>query len=232
MSMTLAQFQTKLHQLYQADTDTPSLGDEDYTLRTTYLEIAIEEWETEMGMIWNELWTTLEDAADGDKTVVADTLQYDPPTDFKGELGAWVKTEDADGNITKYKVVKPQKNEVTVETPGSTVYVTGNESDGFKINFSKQPTAGETIDYPYYKKATIPSAVGDIIEMSDPRFAIHHALAVLRENDGEGDRSILELTKAQARMDGMITKNSMTPYYQGDEIEDIDYVNGISGFGR
>ena len=93
-------------------------------------------------------------------------------------------------------------------------------------------TTGKTIDYPYYKDATIPSADGDIIEMSDPMFAIHYALSILHENDGQGDRATLALAKASSKLSGMRWKNVMPAWFQDNYAEAKSFLRGSSGFGE
>jgi hypothetical protein len=229
--MTLAEFQINLHRKYQGDNSTPTAGTEDYIVRTSLLEEAINVWAGEDGILWNELWTTLADAADGDKTVVASTLDYDCPTDFTF-LGSWVRTTNADGGHTYYQVVAPHIAQAYLNQPVKMCYVTGNTSAGFVLHFIQQPTEGETINYPYYKTPSIPSGSTDVIEMSDPWFCIYYALSTLQQNDGEGDKASLNLSLAQGRLSTMRVKILMLPWNQPDQIHDYDFFTTNTGFGK
>ena len=104
--MTLQEFQDRTHVLYQGDDSTPESTSTDWAVRLNLLKAAISAWDNEKGILWNELWTQLSDAADGDKTVVASTVDYDCPSDFRF-LGAYVRTTDSNGDHTYWTVVKP-----------------------------------------------------------------------------------------------------------------------------
>lgn len=229
--MTLAEFQTNLHRKYQGDNSTPAAGTEDYIVRTSLLEEAINVWSGEDGILWNELWTTLTDASDGDKTVVASTLDYDCPTDFTF-AGSWVRTTNSDGGHTYFQVVSPHTAENYLGETVNMCYFTGNSSTGYDLHFVHQPTAGETINYPYYKTPSIPSSASDIIEMTDPWFCIYYALSTLQQNDGEGDKASLNLSLAQGRLSTMRVKSMMLPWNQPDEIRDYEFFTSNTGFGK
>ncbi len=228
--MTLNDWQNYLHAVYQGDTDTPTEGTEDWDFREILLRAAIQSWDNEKGILWGELWKQLSDASDGDKTVVAVTVEYDCPIDFRFP-GNYVRTTDASGVHTFWPVVKPAKAELFKNESATICWFTGNKQDGFDLHFGEQPTAGHTINYPYYKEPDIPSVAADIIEMADPWFAIHHSLSTLRENDGEGDRAGLELAKAEAKIKNMRTRNVMPAWYQDNYVPDRDFETGTPGFG-
>lgn len=203
-------------------------------MRTALLNAAINAWENEYGVFWRELFTTLTDAADGDKTVNSSDLTYSTPTDFKF-LGGYVETIDSNSIRTKYGVVQPEKAILkqgqTVTLEEGHVYVTGNKSAGYTINFSSQPTAGDTIDYPYYKLATSLSTGSDVIEMSDPYFAVYFVLSKLHEQDGEGDRAEFAMSQAIAKLDTMKTLNAQLPHYQLNQVDDSVLIRTSQGFG-
>jgi hypothetical protein len=210
--MTLQEFQTNLHSIYQGDTNTPSSTSGEWTYRGNLLNEAISIWENEKGMFWDELWTTLADASDGDTTIVAATLSYDMPSDYR-YLGSYVKVGDS-----FYQIIRPSdKDGYTTE---SVCYVTGNKSSGYKLNFVYQPEVGETIDYPYYKEASEPSNTTDVIEMDDPYFCINWALYRMRSNDGEGQLSSAEYAQAVGRLKAMRTKNMLLPSNQPNSPND------------
>lgn len=232
--MTGQEFQDELHSLYQGDIDTPTSGDDEWQDRFRKLKTAIREWAGEKGIVWGELWKLLSDAADGGKTVLTATLAYDCPTDFDFP-GAWVKTGSAAGGWAYWDVVSPERAQSFGNASMQCVFFTGNQSDGMQVNFMKQPTVGDTIEYPYYKKADVPDADDDgtfVIEMSDPMFAIYFVLSQMHEIDGEGDRAVKAIRQAQAKMDGMRTRNVMPAFLQENRVLDHDSDGGrTSGFG-
>lgn len=229
--MTITQAMTAIHTLYAGNADTPGSSTDDWTVRLELIKAAVNLWETDKGMIWNELWTSLTDAADGDKTAVASTLAYDMPTDFRF-LGAWIRTVSG-SNQYLWRVISPAEGQAwKVNVPSENlVYVTGNDSDGFVLNFSTQPTAGHTIDYPYYKSAAALTTGTDVLEMHDPYFAVHYAVAKLHEQDGDGDRANLALDIANSKLMSMRTLNAMKPEYQKNQMQDPDVLTDGVGFG-
>lgn len=227
--MTLTEYQTYLHSLYQGDGSTPSDGTDEWNHRENILAAAVGLWDDEP-VLWNELWTTLTDAADGDKTVVAATLDYDMPTDFRF-LGSFVRTTDSSGNHTYWEVLKPETSELYKNTSAKGVYVTGNKSAGFDLHFMQQPNAGDTINYPYYKEPSSPTLAAGVIEMSDPWFAVYYALSKLHEHDGDGDRALMAFQVATAKLGKMKTRNMMLPSMQPNSAPDRDWGLGYGGFG-
>lgn len=228
--MTLQEYQDYLHSLYQGDGSTPGSTSDEWDHRTNILAAAIGTWDHESGVFWNELWSQLADAGDGDTTVVAATLTYDMPTDFRF-LGSYVRTTTSGGNNTYYRVITPSDAELYTNTSVNACYVTGNASAGFDLTFLKQPTAGDTINYPYYKSPTVPSATTDVIEMSDPWFAVYFGLSKLHEHDRDGDRATEAMVMAQDKLRGMKVQNMMLPHEQTNKVKDRDFGAGFGGFG-
>lgn len=236
--MDLTTAQTILHALYTGDDQTPASTDAEWTVRTVYLNSAINTWETEFGMLWNELWTNLADASDGDKTINASDLLYTTPTDLHF-LGGYVDTYTVSTQKTRWQVVKPEKAalldgdsiEVVTGFTAGHVWLTGNAKAGLVVNFSSQPTAGDTLDYPYYKNATTLSAGSDVIEMSDPYFALYFALSKLHEQDGNGGRAGFAIGQAEEKLKNMKTLNAMAPPFQQNSVENSDVLRSGGGFG-
>lgn len=227
--MTLQEYQTALHALYRGDGNTPTDGSTKWDHRENLLAAAINLWESQ-NILWNELWGNLADAADGDKTAASSDLEYDMPTNFKF-LGSYVRTTNAAGKHQYYTVIKPEDAELYKNKSVKSVFVTGNKSAGHVLNFVAQPTAGDTINYPYYKAATAPTVTTDVIEMSDPYFCVYFALAKLHEQGGAGDMASLAYSMADQKLSQMKTRNMMLPHDQKNAAHDRDYRRGVSGFG-
>lgn len=229
--MTLSEYQTALHSLYQGDTSTPTSSDDnEWTVRTELLKAAINAWDNEFGIMWDELWTNLSDASDGDKTINASDLDYDMPTDFRF-LGGYVRTYTDDGNETYWQVYSPERASMDENKDPKACYVTGNKKSGFDLHFLAQPTASDTLEYPYYKEPFEPSSGTDVIEMSDPYFAVYYALAKLHEQDGDGDRANLAIATANEHMNNMRVRNDMAPNNNPNRVEDVDFLLNKTGFG-
>ena len=226
--MTLAEFQAYVHSLYQADGSTPSSGSDEWDHRTNLLLAAIHLWDNEP-LFWNELWTTLTDASDGDKTVAAGTLEYDMPTDFRF-LGSFVRTTSGSDH-TFWQIIKPERGEIYKNTNAKFAYVTGNKKDGFDVTFGQQPTVAATINYPYYKEPYEPSASSNVIEMADPWFPVYYALGKLHEQDGDGDRASAAYSTAEQKLRNMKVRNMALPHTQPNQAFDRDFSLGYGGFG-
>lgn len=233
MKMTLQEFQDELHSEYQGDNDTPADASSEWIQRTRLLKGAIREWASEEGITWSELWKQLSDngVGDGDKTVVADTLAYDCPADFDFP-GGFVKTTDSSGKHAYWDVVSQERAEILQNEGVQACYFIGNQSQGYQVIFLSQPTAGDTINYPYYKTPDVPSAAADIIEMSDPLFAIHWCLFKMHKIDGDGDESIAEFRLAQSAMRKMRRRNVLPVYLQENKVSDREAEVGEAGFGE
>ena len=229
--MTLQNFQDYLHSLYKANGSTPSSTSDEWTHRKYLLYAAINLWDTEKGMLWNELWTTLADAATGDKTVNSSDVDYDMPTDFRF-LGSFVRTTSSAGKHTYWRIISPAEAELYKNTDATACYVTGNKKAGFDLHFLKQPTVGDTINYPYYKEPFQPSLTTDVLEMNDPYFAIYYALSVMHAADRDGDLANRALDMAQDRLAAMKVKNMMLPDAQTNKVSDRDFQLGVAGFGQ
>lgn len=233
--MNLTTFQSTIHAIYSGDSNTPDSTSGEWAVRLIYLISAINAWDTEKGILWNELYTLLSDASDGTKTVSASTLSYATPTDFRF-LAGYVETYTSTDQRTKWKVIKPEEAALYAGQSNPSlsegyVYVTGNKKDGFNINFSSQPTVDDTIEYPYYKDAFEPSSGSDVIEMSDPYFAIYFALSKLHEQDGEGDRATFAMSQAESKLESMKNLNAMAPHYQVNQVQDSNITRTNTGFG-
>ena len=233
LKMTLQEFQDELHSEYQGDTDTPADASDEWNHRTRLLKGVIRDWNAEEGITWSELWKQLSDnsGGDGDKTVLAAILNYACPTDFDFP-GGFVKTTGSDGKSAYWDVVTQERAEILQNEGVQACYFTGNQSAGYVLHFITQPTAGDTINYPYYKTPIIPSDAADIIEMSDPRFSIQMCLSKMHEIDGEGDRSTKAFRLAQSTMVKMRRRNVLPVYLQENKVSDREAEIGEAGFGE
>ena len=90
ITSTLTDFITYLNTLYNGSSSAPASGDEDYTVWTSLANIAINTWEHDEGMLWNELFVKLADAPDGDKTTSASDYSYAVPTLFRFPASGYV----------------------------------------------------------------------------------------------------------------------------------------------
>lgn len=213
---------TFLNALYEADSDVPAEGDEDYAVWTSLIQIAVNIWENEEGILWKELFVKLADAADGDKTTSAGDTSYTVPTDFRFPASSYVWL-GSNANKTAYRVIKQEDLQLYENNSENWCYFLMDDSPTLEFNPNLTIGDGQTISYNYYKFATKPTEDTDVIEMADPMFAVYYALSELKKE--EGDTSALSI--ATQKLEAMRTKNFMPIWMQNDSvINETD-----SGFG-
>jgi hypothetical protein len=228
--MTLDQIVQAAYSIYEGDADTPASGEDEYTLATRYSNAAINMWYREGGMLWNELWVKLEDAATGDKTTADGTLVYDCPTDFHFP-GGHVRLVDAAGVSKYFSVITQEKSQLFDQLSDSVCWFTGNPQDGYDLNFLNDPDGTYTISYEYYKTPTELSATSDVPEMTDPYFIVWYVVWRLYKNDGQHDESNEAKDIWIGKLSQMKDQNIMPAWYQDNRIEDRNFDTGGSGFG-
>jgi len=209
--MTVGEFQSAVQSLYRGAGSTPVSGDASWMHRLGILKSAINIWDNQ-SEFWNELWVETTDTADGGTT-------YDLPSDFRA-LGSFVKVSDK-----FFSVKRPQEIDLYTETD-DVVFVTGNKSSGFVLNFLYAPTSGDTIEYSYYKEPDTPTTDADILEMSDPYFAVFFCLGKLHEQEGAGDRARASFSIADEKLAQMILRNNLLP-----SLQDNRPASGFWGMG-
>ena len=214
---TLADAISYINSLYEQDDTAPTSGDENYTLWTALINVAISLWENEEGVLWRELYTTLADASDGDKTIAASTWDYDCPSDFNFVVGK-VRIVSSSGVSTYYDVIPSTDVSLYDDNSSRWCHFTGNPSDGYDIHFNPDLSlaTGETIAYEYYKTATKVSLATDKFEMADPMFTVFYVLGELKKD--EGDTTALGI--ATQKLESMRTKNMMPSFYQDTSLRD------------
>ena len=203
-----------INTLYESDATAPSSGDEDYTVWTALINIAVNLWEQEEGMLWNELFVKLADAADGDKTTGAGDNSYDVPTDFKLPASGYVWLGSGT-NKTVLKVIKQQDLTLHENDTGHWCYFLMDGSPTLEINPNITVVAGYTINYNYYKSATKLTEGSDTFDMSDPMFAVYYTLSELKKEEGDASPLVI----AEQKLEAMKTKNIMPTWFQEDKLD-------------
>lgn len=206
---TLANAITKINTLYEGDSTDPSSGDEDYTVWTGLINTAINLWENEEGMFWDELFVKLADAADGDTTTTAGDYSYAVPTDFRYPASAYVWLGSGTNKIP-FKVIKQRDLQLRENDSGNWCYFLLDKTPTLEFNPNCTIPDSYTISYNYYKWATALSSASDTFEMADPMFAVYYALSEL--NKEEGDTSSISI--ATQKLESMKTRNMGTPPWQ------------------
>jgi hypothetical protein len=213
-----------INTLYESDATAPTSGDEDFTVWLSLLNVAVNIWEMEEGILWRELFSKLSSASDGSKTTVASTTSYSVPSDFRFPASGFVWLGSGT-NKTAYKVIA-QENVQTMENDSSRwCYFMMDTSPTLEFNPNLASTipAGYTISYNYYKNASKLTAGASTFEMSDPLFAVYYALSELRRE--EGDTTSQQI--ATQKLEAMKTRNYAPAWLQ----EDTAFSPHDAGFG-
>lgn len=209
-----------LNTLFEGDSTPPASGEEDHTVWTNLLNVGINLWENEEGVLWRDLFTTLTASADGDKTTAADDRSYVLPALFQFPASAIVWLGAGTQKIA-YSVISIEKVQLMENDSSRWCYFTETT---LEFNPNLTIAGSNTINYNYYKFATKLATDASTFEMSDPFFAIYYALSELKKD--EGDTS--SLTIATQKMEAMKTKNIMPSWYKEN---DLDGLTSNDGFG-
>lgn len=226
--MTLEDILKQIHTLVEGNTDYPSSTEDLYLTRVKRVELAIRNWANEEGVLWNELFVSLADASDGDKTVVSGTSEYSAPSDFVFPVGYLRLTKSGSSPIY-YALIKPGDVQMYDNSSDKIWYVTGNKKTGYTIHINPTPGDNEdgyTIQYEYYKEPFIPSNSTDVIEMSDPTYIAYWAAA---EEIEEENPTLYDYYTQIAinKLNAMKLKNDISTWWQQS-----GPMEGYSGFGK
>lgn len=227
---TLQQIQDAIHAILEGDSDTPATSDDEWQYRTTFINNAISEWESDEGILWNELWT--QNNAGG--TLAAGTVTYPATDDFRF-IGGYLNLYDGTELKERIRVVKPERVQ-SYPANSRIAYVTGNPSEGYTVNLAWTPAAtdpdiGYTLKYDYYKFADTLSATTDVPEMANPNFLVHTAIAQEHLINDNLDGYSVHAAKAQSFLQGMVQMNDLAAHYQGEGIEDVAFSEDGLAFG-
>jgi hypothetical protein len=169
--------------LLEKDSDVWASTDSEYLTARGFLNMGVQRWSSYDNTTWRELWTDLNSASNGNKTVSSAVWTYDTPTDFV-RPGGYVTTTDSAGGVTFYKVLPNEEVGKYATSPDNWVYFKGNKHSGITLEFNPlcTPTVGGTINYPYYKSATQSSATSTVLELSDPNFLSYFIAAHMSDS--------------------------------------------------
>lgn len=209
---TLTQAVSYINSLYEIDSTPPASGEEDYEVWKGLLNVAINLWENEEGVMWRELFVKLDDAATGDKTASAGDYSYTCPDDFVFPASGYVWIGN-NTNKTAYKVIRQDEVQIRQNNSEKWCYFLQDSTPTLEFNPNCQVTAG-TIRYDYYKTATGVSSGTDEFEMSDPMFAVYYVVSELKREEGDNSPAII----ATGKMEAMKTKNEAVPFYQENSV--------------
>lgn len=215
--MTIQQALNQIHYLFQRDDSVPESGSDEFVQYTALIDNAINIWENQEGLNWSELYKTATD------TIVEGDATYSLATDFRFPAGL-LKVGD-----TEYQYQKPEENHLTsiVADTASRYTITGSLASKV-LTIYPTPTEAGSFILPYFKTANtyLSGGVSSVIEMSDPYFVVHFALAQLWIPKNQTTASVHQQI-ADQKLNAMRIHAEISPIGTLPVHEDLSY----SGFG-
>jgi hypothetical protein len=205
MAITESEIIDLVYSLYEGDQDTWASTSDEYLTARRYAKAAILRWEYESGVLWPQLYKRLSSASDGDKTTSVGDYTYTCPADMRLPPKGDDKTPDYVWIDSLPFVVYPlSKVQQLKNSQGNWCYFTGNQKDGFTLNFNPNITlpAG-TLTYDYYKQATYYTTPTSTTEMENPMYIVHYVLSRFYKNDGLTGESTQEMQLAEQMVEQM-----------------------------
>jgi len=219
-----------VYSLYETDTTNWESTEEEYLAARQFANVAIRRWEFYDNTKWRELYSNLTDSTSSGvvKTLTAGTYEYTAPDEFRSP-SSWVRTLDGSNNPTFWKVIGAEKSADYANSTAKVCWFSGNDADGFVLNFNPKVTltTDHTINYEFYKAASLFSTTTSTTEVPDPYFIVYFILARFLKNDGEGN--IEELQEADDRLETMRVANMSGVFGVPDDLEETLVTN--RGFG-
>ncbi len=224
---TIEDIQDAINTLVANDSDTPEEGDEEWTTRLNLIWTVIRTWGTTKDVFFAELWKTY--SSSPTTISAATTYSLSGVTDYRFPGNKLRVT--LNGEIKRINIVKTKDVEKYEEAGAQVAYITGNQKDGFVLNLTQVPTAGDgiyggTFAFDYYKFPYKPTANSDKVEMSDPNFIVWKVAGIKSLLEGQRNKFSVYDDEAADCMDNMVIMNDLTPDQGGDNVENTDALNG------
>jgi hypothetical protein len=228
--LTLQDIQDRLEVLTNNDSDTPATTDDEWTVRLSLINQAIDVWAFQ-DVIWDELWTTYTHGA----TISAATTYTPTFTDFRFPAG---KAKFAlSGAINYVRIVSPEEAQNFVDTSIKVMYLTGNNNAGWTIHLNWTPASGDgyygaTLSFDYYHYPFKLSGTTDKPEMSIPQFIVFWVAAQKALQESQNNKFSIFDANATAQLETMKIMAAIDPVNQGQTNDDLDAINDGAIIGQ
>jgi hypothetical protein len=167
---TVDLIQSKIASILDQNPDTSDLSSEEYTLRLTYMNMALNEW-AEM-YDWQALYTeynTQTSTSTGNASIAL-------PSDFRKIASFPVITYDGANSFT-FPETKPQ-NATQYNSNDKRVVLTGNPQDGYNMTvIGTDLVSGASIKVPYFRSVQSLASPADIPEIPNPDYLVKKTVA-------------------------------------------------------
>lgn len=211
----------KVHKLSQGDVDYPSPGEDEFELILEGINDAINIWENVDNINWMELFSS------ESGTIVAGDADY-----ALGGLAKWpASLLTIDGHPVNHQTPDVHALSAAMNPSSQHFFISGRVGARM-LNIRPIPTAqdaGKIWHLDVYNSATTFESGEEAVhlQMSNPYFAIHHAISLITMEDDPSTASVHQQL-ANQQLDQMIIRNESNPL--GTILSDQDI--STSSFGR
>lgn len=222
---TLADLQKEIHTLFSNGVDYPSADEEDYQVRTALLNTAAQTWQDTDGIDWEELFDVKADqvipTGAGDFQLDLPTTLWRPPKKVKLLQN---------GNTYNVPVIA-QKRIDDDNLPTAYCYVSGT-TGAKKLNFVNiaEQYVGATVRYRFKRYATKLVAPTDVLDMSNPNYAVFRVVAILFQLAHNNTGFTIYHDLAEEARDSMVSNATIDEIGEG-EAEIFDKVRNPGVIG-
>lgn len=213
--MLIADILKAIHIKYEFNVEYFDETSEDCQVRLALVNDKINMWENEDGILWRELFVTVNDTLDSNG-------EFDL-TDFILPANDLVIGDE------RYEYISPELLQANQYNEAGNVFtITGG--DGEK-KLSVYPNPGfANFSLRYYKKARTYTSTTDLnhVEMADPYFIVNAVVSELFLDDGDTEKAGVAIQIATQKLDAMKTKNATVPVFVDTKQADYNF----NGFGN
>lgn len=225
MALTEKNIIDNAYYLLEKGSDLWDTDSDEYLTARGLANIAIGRWEGYENTRWEDLLTSYGDASGVTTTTTAGVYTYTAPSNTLYAPASYVVTVDGSGKRTFWQVIKP-KQRFMYQTSDRVCWFTGNQKSGYVLHFNSgvNLTTGDTIDYDYYKKATLFTATSSTTEVPDPYFVSYYIAAHMAEEGIDPET----YNMAEGRLEEMRTKNMSQSFGVSEDIpHTLDFGDGF-----
>lgn len=223
---TISDIQDSINTLVSNDNDTPTEGDDEWITRLNLIWVAIRNWGTSKDILWHELWATytLVASLSGTTTYAMATL-----TNYRF-AGGYLRLT-LSGATSYVPFIKASQARQYIDSGAKAAYITGSQSDGFTLNLTWTPTAGDgtfgaNAAFDYYGFPSKPTAGTDKVQMSDANYIVYWVAGQKSLLESQRNKYSVYDAEATESMDNMVIMNDLLPDYQNNQVENTDALNG------
>lgn len=217
--MSLDDIQAEISALVDQDADTSVLSNDDYTLRTNYINRALREW-SEVGQ-WQVLYKQFNSyisTSTGNASVAL-------PSDFR-KLAAYPHICNADTANEEFPDVLPQEDQLGNNS--HRVWIMGSSTNGYIMRVHGTTLAsGASLMVPYYKTASSLVSPADVADIPNPEYLVQKTVGYIWEGR-EDPRFPQAKAEADRILSNMMERENTPNFASGwGEVHTVDARTGF-----